>query len=65
MFGKDGEFHSKINGRPFVFAVSVIPDDVDILTNMDIGSIRSNVAFSKLSLTEYCANLDNPPISTE
>jgi len=40
MFGQSGEFHSKINGRPFVFeGCSVLP--LDILSNRYPTEIRS------------------------
>ena len=40
LFGKDGEFHSKINGRPFVFK-EYITDRIDFLLNYSIPEIRS------------------------
>lgn len=40
-FGKDGEFHSKINGRPFVFKESTNIKDLDILINYSLSEIRS------------------------
>jgi hypothetical protein len=39
-FGQDGEFHSKINGRPFVFK-ECIQNRIDLLTNYSISEIRS------------------------
>lgn len=39
-FGKDGEFHSKINGRPFIFKENT-NNRIDILTNYSISEIRS------------------------
>lgn len=40
-FGKDGEFHSKIRGRPFVFMESNIIKRIDILLNYPPTQIRS------------------------
>lgn len=39
LFGKDGEFHSTINGRPFVF--EDMNSDVDTIKNYSISEIRS------------------------
>ena len=47
IFGKDGEFYSKINGRPFVF--ESLDTKTDTLTSKSIAEIRSFVEFSKLS----------------
>jgi len=46
IFGKDGEFHSKINGRPFVFESL---GNLEILTKKSIAEIRSYTEFAKLS----------------
>jgi len=40
MFGKSGEFHSKINGRPFVFE-SLTQKYLSVLNEMSIGEIKS------------------------
>jgi hypothetical protein len=39
-FGKEGEFHSKINSRPFIFKENT-NNRIDILTNYSISEIRS------------------------
>jgi len=39
-FGSDGEFHSKINGRPFVFKECLLKR-IDVLSNYSISEIRS------------------------
>jgi hypothetical protein len=49
IFGKSGEFHSKINGRPFVFE-SVLQENSIILNKMSISEIRSMTAFSKMNI---------------
>jgi len=46
IFGKDGEFHSKINGRPFVFE-TIEQQYISILTEMNHSSIRSMVSWSR------------------
>lgn len=43
MFGKSGEFHSKVNGRPFVF------ESLGESTDFDSQSISSKQAISKLA----------------
>lgn len=40
LFGDSGEFHSKINGRPFVFK-EALGSRIDILSNYSISEIRS------------------------
>jgi len=40
MFGKSGEFHSKINGRPFVFESS-LQENLHTLNKFSIAEIRS------------------------
>lgn len=45
MFGKDGEFHSKINGRPFVFE-SIDNSRFSQLTDYSVGEIRSIVSIT-------------------
>ena len=45
-FGKDGEFHSKVNGRPFIFK-ECIQSDVIKLKDLSISEIRSVVALSE------------------
>lgn len=47
LFGKDGEFHSKINGRPFVFESESIKENLTVLNEMFPTSIRGVVASSK------------------
>jgi len=47
IFGKDGEFHSKVNGRPFVF--ENIDDRQEILTRKSISEIRSFSEFAKFN----------------
>ena len=49
IFGKDGEFHSKVNGRPFVF--ENIEDRQETLIAKSIGEIRSFSEFAKLTRT--------------
>jgi hypothetical protein len=46
IYGKKGEFHSKINGRPFVF--ENIGDRTETLLSKSIGEIRSITEFAKL-----------------
>ena len=46
IFGKDGEFHSKINGRPFVF--ESIDGRIDELKNYSISEIRSITELANL-----------------
>jgi hypothetical protein len=48
MFGKSGEFHSKVNGRPFVFE-SVLIESM-ILNKMSIPEIRSYDYWAKESI---------------
>ena len=45
IFGKDGEFHSKVNGRPFVF--TEIKNDVKCLTDFLPTEIRSIIALAE------------------
>jgi hypothetical protein len=45
LFGKNGEFHSKVNGRPFVF--ENILTGVVTLDKLSIGEIRSITELSK------------------
>ena len=47
IFGKDGEFHSKVNGRPFVF--EDIYDRQETLLKKSISEIRSFTEFAKLT----------------
>jgi len=47
IFGKDGEFHSKVNGRPFVF--EDIDDRQETLLKKSISEIRSFTEFAKLT----------------
>jgi len=47
IFGKDGEFHSKVNGRPFVF--ECVDDKQETLLKKSISEIRSFTEFAKLT----------------
>jgi len=47
IFGKDGEFHSKVNGRPFVF--EGVDDKQETLLKKSISEIRSFTEFAKLT----------------
>ena len=47
IFGKDGEFHSKINGRPFVF--ESIKNKQEILIKKSIAEIRSFSKFAEIN----------------
>jgi len=47
LFGKDGEFHSKVNGRPFVF--ENIEYKQETLIKKSIAEIRSFSEFAKLN----------------
>ena len=51
MFGKSGEFHSKINGRPFVFEES--SNRFEKLTDYSISEIRSIKALAEKINKEY------------
>jgi len=46
IYGKDGEFHSKVNGRPFVF--EGFNDKVETLLSKSISEIKSFTEFAKL-----------------
>ena len=50
IFGKDGEFHSKVNGRPFVF--EGIESEVKSLTDFYPTEIRSIKALSETVVNE-------------
>ena len=45
LFGKDGELHSKINGRPFVF--EVILSEMQVLSDLSISEIRSTTKLAE------------------
>ena len=48
IFGEKGEFHSKINGRPFVF--NKLVESLEVLTDFDISAIRSISEFAKVKI---------------
>ena len=48
IYGKSGEFHSKVNGRPFIF--ETVLENFEVLTEKSISEIRSADAFSKFDI---------------
>jgi len=45
MFGKSGEFHSKVNGRPFVF--ENVQENLTQLSDYSVNEIQSFVLRAK------------------
>ena len=51
MFGKSGEFHSKISGRPFVFE-SLLQKQISVLKELSISEIRSVYGWLEEEITK-------------